>query len=107
MKQFNSLIEAIDDLRKRGFNKSFSVQEDCSFCLENGLKLEPSDFEIVEFYRFEAETDPEDSSVIYAIQSDKKNIKGVLIDAYGAYANSLIADVLKKIKMKSQENITV
>lgn len=34
-------------------------------------------------------TNPSDSSVIYAISSIATNLKGVNIDAYGAYAESI------------------
>lgn len=44
------------------------------------------DLTIVEHHRFEGMSDPDDSSVVYALEASN-GLKGVLVDAYGAYAN--------------------
>jgi hypothetical protein len=44
------------------------------------------DLTIVEHYRFEGISDPDDSSVVYALEAPT-GLKGVLVDAYGPYAN--------------------
>lgn len=98
MKQYNTLVEALDDLTKRGFTHSFDTEADCLYCKGNDLKIHPEDFEIVEFYRFEGMTDPDDSSIVYAIESKDHDIKGVLVSAYGAYADGLSSKLIKKLK---------
>ena len=45
-------------------------------------------------------TDPDDSTVMYAISS-KRGIKGLLIDAYGAYAESLSKEMIGILKIDS------
>lgn len=107
MAKFDTLTEAVADLNKRGFTQNFILEDACVFCMENNTKLNPDDFEIVEYHRFEGMTDPSDSSVVYAIKSDKLNLKGVLIDSYGAYSNVLITDLIKKIKLTEGAQIKV
>jgi len=96
---FSTLTEALDDLRRRGFTADFDLHCDRLNCPAMQLELHPKDFEIVEVYRFEGATDPGDSSVAYAIES-KDGLKGVLVDAYGAYADNISADMLAKLNVR-------
>ncbi len=66
-------------------------------CKELSLTLHPEQFTIREYYRFEGMTDPADSSVVYAIESDH-GVKGVLVNAYGVYADSLSSDMITKLR---------
>ena len=61
-------MDALDDLRKRGFTNDFNLKENCVECAGLELELQPDDFEIVEVHRFEGATNPDDSSVLYAIE---------------------------------------
>jgi hypothetical protein len=93
MADFNTLTDALADLGKRGFTHNFGLREEHG---ETDAALPPEEFEIVEFYRFEGMTDPGDSSVVYAIQS-QTGLKGVLIDAYGVYSDSSKAAMISKL----------
>ena len=57
------------------------------------------DFKITEMYRFEGDSSPDDNSVLYAIES-KDGIKGVLVDAYGTYAEAMSPEMAMKLKQK-------
>jgi len=97
--QFETLIEALDALKKRGFSDSFTVRQNRIRSQETGKTIRPEDVTIVEHHRFEGETDPSDMSVVYAVQcADGK--RGTIIDAYGTYANSLLSDFLTKAKIR-------
>ena len=50
-------------------------------------------------YRFEGDSSPDDNSVLYAIES-KGGIKGVLVDAYGTYAEAMSPEMAMKLKQK-------
>ena len=49
---------------------------------------DPESFKIDAVYRFEGPTDPGDAMILYAISSPKYNLKGVLINAFGMYADA-------------------
>ena len=51
----------------------FNLNENCLVCHED--KFDPEDFEIVEVYRFEGNSDPADEAVVYAMKATKV-IKG-------------------------------
>ncbi|WP_316835534.1 phosphoribosylpyrophosphate synthetase [Pedobacter nutrimenti] len=96
---YETVTAAVEDLGNRGYEYDFILQPDCIECKSIDLRLMPEEFEIEEFYRFEGMNDPADSAVIYAISSPVGNLKGVLIDAYGAYAENVSPELLDKLKM--------
>lgn len=83
---YDTLSEAVNDLVKRGYTTDFLLQEekDCLLCSNNSLELSPDDFTIDEVYRFEGMTDPADESIVFAISSTKHNIRGLVINSFGA-----------------------
>ncbi|MEO8149518.1 MAG: phosphoribosylpyrophosphate synthetase [Bacteroidia bacterium] len=97
MKTYDTLSEAVNDLQLRGFNKNFSISENCIEC--DAMQLNPDEFEISEVHRFEADTDPGASTILYAIES-KDGIKGLLVNAYGAYSDGATDDLIEKLKIK-------
>jgi hypothetical protein len=44
-------------------------------------------------------TDPSDQSILYAISSHDQKLKGILVNAYGLYADSVADDMVKKLGM--------
>lgn len=97
MKQFETMTDALQNLNERGYAYNFNLADSCIECREINLTLHPEQFAITEFYRFEGMTDPADSAVVYAIVADN-GIKGVLVNAYGVYADSLSSDMVKKLR---------
>jgi peptidoglycan hydrolase-like protein with peptidoglycan-binding domain len=100
MKSFETLSEAISDLKKRGFDRDFNLRETFIECTTSGQQFSPEEFEIVETYRFEGETNPSDESVIYAIQS-KDGVKGTLVNAFGPYADGNSDKLIAKLRFQN------
>ena len=63
------------------------------------------DLTIVKTYRFEGESDPSDSAIIYLLQA-KDGLVGYSIDTYGAQSNNADGydDFIKKIKMENRDD---
>ena len=97
MKNYESLIDALDDLRKRGYDSDFTTQAVCLYCGDLDLRLNPEEFNVDEVHRFEGDSNPSDSSILYAISSSS-GLKGTLVDAYGVYADSLSFEMAKKLQ---------
>ncbi|MCA1750247.1 MAG: phosphoribosylpyrophosphate synthetase [Cryomorphaceae bacterium] len=101
-KTYDTLSQATDDLRKRGFELEFNQDGKQLSCLKDpSIVLNPDDFEIVEVHRFEGATDPGDTSVVYAVEG-KKGQRGVLVDAYGVYGVEYSPEMLKKLDMRDR-----
>ena len=99
MRDYQNLVDALNDLKKRGFENDFNLKPFCLECASLQLQMHPEEFEIKEFYRFEGMSDPDDNAVLYAIQSNQ-GIKGVLVDAYGTYAEALTPEMASKLRRK-------
>lgn len=96
---YNTLSEALNDLAKRGYVHDFNIQCDAIECKKLSLLLKPADFEIVEFYRFEGESNPADEETVYAIESTG-GVKGVMVNAYGIYGENISDEILQKLKIQ-------
>ncbi len=96
MISYDTVSEAINGLKKRGFIVDFNLQENCIVC--NNDKFNVDDFEIVEVYRFEGNTDPSDEAIVYAIQS-ATGLRGVLVNGYGISADTMSSDMVKKLSI--------
>jgi len=97
--QFDTLSAAINDLRNRGYSYSFKIEEGFAVCIETLEYVKPAEMRVVEYHRFEGQSSEDDMSVVYAVET-KSGLKGIIIDAYGTYANPLLTDFLSKVNMK-------
>jgi hypothetical protein len=102
MKNYDTVTEALADLKSKGYTTDFNIAFDKLICSQNQTILTPSEFEIVEVHRFEGETNPSDEDVVYAVESKKGNIKGVFMSAFGVYADSVSDEMVKKLSMHKE-----
>lgn len=98
MKTFETLSQAITELKVRGYTNDFNLHPEWIECPTLDRKLLPDEFHVDEVHRFEGATNPDDSAVLYAIASTG-GLKGVLVDAYGVYAESVSPQMLKKLQI--------
>jgi hypothetical protein len=94
MYNYDTVTEAVEGLRNRGYTLDFNLMENCIVC--NDQKFKPDNFEIVEVYRFEGNTDPADEAIVYAIESNKEK-KGIMVSGYGISADPLTTEMAKKL----------
>jgi len=99
-KNYDTVSEAVNDLVKRGYTTDFSmvVEKECLMCNKTATQLSPDEFEIDEIYRFEGMTDPGDEMIVFAVSSIKHNMKGVVVNAYGAYSDSSSSKIVERLK---------
>ena len=94
MYTYDTVSAAVQGLKKRGFTTDFNLEDNCLICHNANFNID--DFEIVEFYRFEGDSDPADEAVVYAIEGTKGQ-KGVLVNGYGPSSDPLSAEMAKKL----------
>ena len=90
MNNYDTVTEAVNDLQKRGYTENFIRKggSECLICFKSSLHLPPEFFKIDEVHRFEGDTDPADSAIVYAISSEKLSVKGIVVNAFGVYGDS-------------------
>ncbi|MDO6391293.1 phosphoribosylpyrophosphate synthetase [Pontibacter sp. BT731] len=94
---YDTLSGALNGLKQRGYTEDFNLKENCIICATKPLELKPEEFDIEEGHRFEGMSNPDDNSVVYAISSTY-GVKGVLVDAYGAYAEAITPEMAQKLR---------
>lgn len=94
---FETVTEALQWLNTQGFTENFNLDTDCLRYNSNTLRMSPEEFKIEYLFRFEGDTDPGDEDIVYGIISDIYNVKGVLTSAFGIYADSTSAEMIKKL----------
>lgn len=91
---YDTISKAIEELRKQGYTIDFNLEKNCIVC--HPEKFEPEDFEIVDVYRYEGNSDPADEAAVYAIES-KTGLKGILVTGYGISTDGMSAQILSKL----------
>ncbi len=91
---YATVTEAIEALRKQGFTVDFNLEENC--LIHDTDKYSADDFEIVDVYRYEGNTDPADEATVYGIAS-KSGVRGVLVTGYGMSSDSVSTELLEKL----------
>ena len=96
VKTYSGMTEAMEDLRRRGFTANFEFLKQTFRDVESGKTFTADELTIVEHYRFEGASDPEDMSVVYAIESSD-GTRGIIADAFGAYASPELGAFLSNV----------
>ncbi|HEX8531065.1 MAG TPA: phosphoribosylpyrophosphate synthetase [Cytophagales bacterium] len=93
-----TLSEAIELLRRQGYADDFNLRASSLYCVTRRVEVEPDALHVDGVYRFEGMTNPDDEAILYAISSAKYGLKGVLVNAYGVYADALTAELEQKLR---------
>ena len=99
MKSYDTVTEALKDLKARGFTIDFNILKEKIVSYDKNISLHPDDFEIVESYRFEGNSNPDDEDVIYVVESKNGDIRGTITSAYGMYADPASNKIIQKLSM--------
>ena len=99
---YDTITDAIEQLRKQGFTLDLNLKENF---VKVGEQQYPADeFEIVDLYRYEGQSDPADEATVYALASPS-GIKGILVAGYGATSpDDEAAETLKRLHYKYQQS---
>jgi len=95
---YDTVSKAIEELRKQGYTADFNIDENSITCSDG--KFGADDFEVVDVYRYEGDSDPGDEAAVYAIRSST-GLKGILVTGYGASADISSEEILEKLGSKS------
>ena len=79
--------KCVRKLEEKGYTDQFRVEKKHLVLLtDKKKKYKPKDVKAVNFFRFEGISDPDDMSILFAIETCDGR-KGTLIDAYGNYSD--------------------
>jgi hypothetical protein len=98
-----TLTDVLEGLRQKHSDNEFKIDKN-GFSTK-GKFYKPEDLTIIKTYRFEGESDPADSSIVYLIEATDGTI-GYSIDAYGVYSTheeDNYDDLIKKIQVQERD----
>ncbi len=95
--QMRTLKTCLDKMIEQGYVENFKAQDGGLKSLETEKVYTAHDLKVVNFYRFEGISNPDDNSILYVIEASD-GAKGTLMDAYGAYADPAVAKLIVEIE---------
>lgn len=102
--EMTTVVSVLEKLRVKKHDKEFCMTPE-GFTPGNNKYYNPEDLKIIRTYRFEGESDPSDSSIIYLFEANDGLI-GYSIDAYGVYSDhgdDGYDDFIKKIQVDERD----
>lgn len=99
-----TLSQVIEKLRLKRYDTEFLLTHQ-GFSAGKGKYYQPGQLKIIRTYRFEGDSDPSDSSVLYLLEANDGLI-GYTIDSYGAFSNHddvNYDDFIRKIPAEERE----
>lgn len=101
--KYPTMLAAVEALQARGYNCDFQLAGESMKCLSTNKMYHSEDMVIVEYHRFEGESNPDDMSIIFAIECND-GTKGTIVSSYGVYGDVGLLDFIDKVKIKEQQH---
>src|ERR1700749_2395350 len=98
----NPLSDRVNKAMKDGYTENMKVTKQGLYVESKDKTYSPAEVKIIDFYRFEGQSDPADNSIMYVIETTD-GAKGTLTDAYGAYADETINKFMGEVEEISKK----
>lgn len=92
-----SLAACLNKMVQDGYVEDFKATDRGLTSVHTAKHYFPEEIHVVNFFRFEGNSDPEDNAIMYVIETDD-GAKGTIVDAYGAYADENISKIIKQVE---------
>jgi hypothetical protein len=92
-----SLSTCLNKMIMDGYEEDFKITDRGLESLQKGKVYKPDEVQVVNFFRFEGMSDPDDNAILYVIKTGD-GAKGTLIDAYGIYTDSRISTFMQEVE---------
>jgi hypothetical protein len=103
--EMKSVAQFLKQLNSEGYKESFSVtNENTLVCRDTSEAFKPDEIIIEKTYRFEGDSNPDDTSIVYAM-TGKSGTRGTLVDAYGIYSDPVIDEFIKSVPVREENEL--
>ncbi|MCB9283914.1 MAG: phosphoribosylpyrophosphate synthetase [Lewinellaceae bacterium] len=99
-----TLSEAIAQLRKRGYEHDFKFENGKLTDLQTKKNYAADELEIIEYHRFEGQSNPGDMSIVFAI-SCADGSKGSVVTSYGTYHDYDLLSFLNQVPVADKTKV--
>jgi hypothetical protein len=95
--KMQTLSECMNGAVEKGYTENYKVEGKMLTSGDGEATYTPDQVVIPNYYRFEGYSDPADNSILYLLETaDGK--KGMLLDAYDAYADARISNFVREVE---------
>lgn len=92
-----SLAACLNKMVLDGYDDDFKINDTGLKSLKTNKVYNPEEIHISNFFRFEGQSDPNDNTILYVIETED-GAKGTVVDAYGPYADTKLTEFLNKVE---------
>lgn len=89
-------LSKLKSLEDKGYTSAYKVENNRLVNLKNNKTYSPQEVKIVDRYRYEGMSNPDDSSILYVIETNDGD-KGTIITGYGRTADGEVIWFLDKV----------
>lgn len=93
----NTITSCINKAAKEGYRESFTVTKRGLYAVSNSRYYRPEQIQIVNFYRFEGQSDPGNNTTMYVIETFD-GLKGTIVDAYSYYSDASVSKFMSEVE---------
>lgn len=80
-----------------GYVDEFKISDQGLRSLKTKKAYQPEEINVINFFRFEGQSDPDDNTIMYVIETND-GLKGTLVDAYGPYADRKLSEFMTNVE---------
>src|ERR1700712_3302086 len=91
------LSDRVNKAMRDGYTANMKVTKQGLYVEAKDETYTPAEVRIIDFYRFEGQSDPADNSIMYVVET-ADGLKGTLVDAYGAYADENVNKFMTEVE---------
>jgi len=95
--ELTTQVAVENHLKKEGYTADFQVVDGRLSVIGTDKSYSAEEVKIVDFYRFEGETNPDDMAILYAMETTD-GIKGTISNSYGPYADTNVDAFLRQVE---------
>jgi len=99
-----SLATCVNRIINEGYTEDFKITEQGLESPNKQKNYKPEQIQIINFFRFEGMSAPDDNAVLYVIET-ADGTKGTLIDAYGIYNDTRIGRFMKDVEQIQKKTV--
>lgn len=92
-----SLALCLNRMVLDGYADDFKIENAGLKSLKTERVYNPEEINVINFFRFEGQSDPNDNTIMYVIET-ADGVKGTLVDAYGAYADVKLSEFMSQVE---------
>ena len=93
-------INKITEYANQGYTSSYKMKEDKIYDIENDISFGSDKVHIVDEYRYEGMSNPNDMSILYILEVPGKS-KGTLLLPYGPNADAELGWFMKEVSLNN------